>query len=71
MHPCGGIVQVKRKRKNSSLIKSWDRMVAKMRDKFLPKYYQLIMYRKVQNLRQILLTVRKYTEKFYKVNLRE
>ena len=37
-------VQTKR-RKNKPLIKSWDRMVAKMRDKFLPKYYQLIIYR--------------------------
>ena len=41
-----------------------------MRDKFLPKDYQLILYRKVQNLRNILLTLREYTEKFYKVNLR-
>ena len=44
-------VQIERRRKNKPLIKSWDRMVAKMRDKFLPKYYQLIMYRQVQNLR--------------------
>ena len=41
-----------------------------MRAKFFPKYYQLIMYKQVQNLRQILLTVREYTEEFYKVNLR-
>ena len=33
------------RRKNTSLIKSRYRMVAKMRAKFLPKYYQLIMYR--------------------------
>ena len=46
-------------------------MVAKMRAKFLPKYYQLIMYRNVHNLRKILLIVREYTEEFYKVNLRE
>ena len=64
-------VQAERRRNNKSLIKSWDRMVAKMRAKFLPKYYQLILYRKVHNLRQILLTVREYTEEFYKVNLRE
>ena len=30
----------------------------------------MILYRKVQNLRKILLTVREYTEDFYKVNLR-
>ena len=32
-------VQEEIRRKNKSLIKSWDRMVAKMRAKFLPKYY--------------------------------
>ena len=46
-------------------------MVVKMRDNFFPKYYQLIMYRQVQNLRKRLLTVREYTEEFYKVNLRD
>ena len=45
-------------------------MVEKMRAKFLPKDYQLILYRQVQKLRQRLLTVREYTEEFYKVNLR-
>ena len=54
-------VQTER-RKNKSLIKSWDRMVVNMRANLFPKYYQLIMYRQVQNLRQILLTVREYTE---------
>ena len=38
-------VQEERRRKNKSLIKSWDRMVAKMRAKFFPKDYQLILYR--------------------------
>ena len=55
-------VQTERRRKNKPLIKSWDRMVAKMRAKFLPKHYQLILYRQVQNLRKRLLTVREYTE---------
>ena len=45
-------------------------MVEKMRAKFFPKYYQLILYRQVQNLRKILLTVREYTEEFYRVNPR-
>ena len=63
-------VQAERRRKNKTLIRSWVRMVAKMRDNFLPKYYRLIMYRKVQNLRKMLLTMREYTEEFYKVNLR-
>ena len=46
-------------------------MIAKMRANFLPKDYQLILYRQVQNLRQRLLTVREYTKEFYKVNLRD
>ena len=45
-------------------------MVTKMRGKLLPKYYQLSLYRQMQNLRQRLLTVREYIEEFYKVNLR-
>ena len=45
-------------------------MVARMRAKFFPKDYKLILYRQVQNLRKILLTVREYTKEFYKVNLR-
>ena len=32
-------VQAKRRRKSKPLIKSWDMMVAKMRAKFLPKYF--------------------------------
>ena len=63
-------MQAKRRRKNKPLIKSWDRMVAKMRAKFLPKDYKLSLYRQMQNLRQILLTVREYTKEFYKVILR-
>jgi hypothetical protein len=63
-------VHAERRRKNKPLIKSWDRMVAKMRAKFLPKDYQQSLYRQMQNLKQILLTLREYTEEFYKVNLR-
>ena len=64
-------VQAERRRKNKPLIKSWDRVVEKMRDKFFPKDYQLIMYKQVHNLRKRLLIVRDYTEELYKVNLRE
>lgn len=63
-------MQVEGRKKGKSLIKSWDRMVAKMKSKFLPKDYQLALYRQMQNLKQKLLTVREYIEEFYKVNLR-
>lgn len=45
-------------------------MIAKMKAKFLPRDYQLALYKQMQNLRQRLLTVREYTEEFYKVNIR-
>lgn len=63
-------VQVERRKEGKPLIKSWDRMVTKMKTKFLPKDYQLALYRQMQNLKQKMLTVREYTEEFYKVNLR-
>ena len=47
-------VQEERRRKNKPLIKRWDRMIAKMRANFLPKNYQLILFRQVQNLRKRL-----------------
>ena len=40
-------VQAERKKKNKVVIKSWDRMVAKMRGKFLPKDYQLGLYKQM------------------------
>ena len=63
-------VQAERKNKNNVVIKIWDRMIATMRGKLLPKYYQLSLYRQMQNLRQRSLIVREYTYEFYMVNLR-
>jgi hypothetical protein len=63
-------VQVERRRLHKQPIKSWSRMIAKLKDKFLPRDYQLALYRQMQNLRQRLLTVREYTKEFYKVNIR-
>lgn len=63
-------VQAERRPKDKQKIKSWDRMVAKLRGKFLPKDYQLSLFRQMQNLRQRLMSVKEYTERFYKVNIR-
>ena len=63
-------VQAERRRLNKPLIKKWDRMVAKMKGKFLPKDYQISLYRQVQNLKQRTMTMKEYTEEFYKINLR-
>jgi hypothetical protein len=56
--------------KGKKKIKNWDRMVAKLKAKFIPKYYQINMFRRLQNLRQKGLSVKEYTEEFYRLNIR-
>jgi hypothetical protein len=46
-------------------------MVAKMQAKFIPKDYQITIFRRMQNLRQKPMSVKEYTEEFYKINIRE
>jgi hypothetical protein len=46
-------------------------MVTKLEDKFIPEDYQINMFRKLQNLRQKGLTVKEYTEEFYKLKIRD
>lgn len=38
-------VQVERRRSNKPPIIKWNRMIAKMKSKFLPKDYQISLYR--------------------------
>lgn len=64
-------VQAERRKKDKPLIKSWDRMVAKMKSKFFPKDYQLTIYKQMPNLKQKIMTVSEYTKEFYNMNLRE
>ena len=45
-------------------------MVAKLRGKFFPSDYQQTLFRQMQNLRQRSLTVKEYTEEFYKMSIR-
>lgn len=45
-------------------------MVAKLKGRFLLKYYQISLHMQVQNLRQRGMTVREYTKEFHRVNLR-
>ena len=63
-------VQTERRRLNKLPIKKWSRMVAKLKGRFLLKDYQIALHKQVQNLRQKGMTVREYTEDFYRVNLR-
>ena len=48
--------------KGKQKIKSWDRMVMKMNSKSIPKDYQITLFRRMQNLRQNLMSVKEYTE---------
>jgi hypothetical protein len=45
-------------------------MIAKMKAKFIPRDYQITLFRRMQNLRQKLMTVKEYTEEFYRLNIR-
>jgi hypothetical protein len=63
-------LQADRRCKGKQKIKSWDQMIAKMKAKFIPRDYQITLFRRMQNLRQKLMTVKEYTEEFYKLNIR-
>jgi hypothetical protein len=63
-------LQADRRCKGKQKIKSWDRMITKMKEKFIPRDYQITLFRRMQNLRQKLMTVKEYTEEFYRLNIR-
>jgi hypothetical protein len=63
-------LQADRRCKGKQKIKRWDRMIAKMKAKFIPRDYQITLFRRMQNLRRKLMTIKEYTEEFYKLNIR-
>jgi hypothetical protein len=63
-------LQDERRSKGKQKIKNYDRMVAKLKDKFMPKDYQINLFRKLQNLRQKGMQFKEYTEEFYRLNIR-
>jgi hypothetical protein len=63
-------LQADRRYKGKQKIKSWDRMIAKMKAKFIPRDYQITLFQRMQNLRQKLMIVKEYTEEFYRLNIR-
>jgi hypothetical protein len=63
-------LQADRRSQGKQKIKSWDRMIAKMKAKFIPRDYQITLFRRMQNLRQKMMTVKEYTEEFYRLNIR-
>jgi hypothetical protein len=63
-------LQVDRCCKGKQKIKSLDRMFMKMKAKLIPKDYQITLFQRMQNLRQKLMSMKEYTEEFYKLNIR-
>lgn len=53
--------QTSRTRKGKYKIKKWDKMVRKMRATFMPKDYQLNIFKPLQNLRKKGTSVKEYT----------
>lgn len=45
-------------------------MVSKLKAKFMPKDYHLNLFKKMQNLKQKGMSVKEYTEEFYKLSIR-
>jgi hypothetical protein len=45
-------------------------MVAKLKANFIPRDYQIELFRKLQNLRQRGMTVKEYTKEFYRLDIR-
>jgi hypothetical protein len=63
-------LEVECERNGKHKIKSWDRMVAKVKAKFIPKDYQINLYRRLQNLKQRGLSMKEYNEEFYRLNIK-
>jgi hypothetical protein len=63
-------LQDDKRSKGKQKIKSWNRIVAKLKEKFVPKYYRISQFKRMQNLRHRGLTVKEYTEELYKFSNR-
>ena len=63
-------IQTERRNQGKVPIKNWDKMVAKLRGKFLPKDFKISLFKQMQNLKQKTMTVREYIEEFYKINFK-
>lgn len=63
-------LQASKGRNSKPKIKNWDKVVRKIKSKFMLKDYQIIIFKQLQNLRQKGMRVKEYTEEFYKLNIR-
>ena len=51
-------------------ITTWEKMVKKVKNRFLPNDYQASLVRKMENLRQRDMTVKEYTKEFYRLDIK-
>ena len=63
-------LQTDRQRRGKEKMRTWSKMVNKVKKKFFPTNYQVILLRKMQNLRQKDMIVKEYTEEFYRLDIR-
>jgi hypothetical protein len=63
-------LQDDRQCKGKQRIKIWDRMVEKMKARFIPTNYQINLFRRMKNFRQKGMIVKEYNEEFYRLNIR-
>jgi hypothetical protein len=63
-------LKIHRERKWKYRIKNWDKMVSKIKRKFMPKDYQLILFIQLQNLRKKGMEIKEYTDEFYRLSIR-
>lgn len=63
-------LQIDRQRRGKEKIRTWMKMVKKVKNKFLPTDYQIILLIKMQNLRQKDMIVKEYTEELYRLDIK-
>ena len=52
------------------MIRTWVKIVSKVKKKFLPVDYQVSLLRKMQNLRKKDMTLKEYIKEFYRLDIR-
>ena len=62
--------EIDRQRKGKKKIKTWEKMVSKIKKKFLPTDYQVNLLRRMQNMKQNDMSVKDYTKEFYRLDIR-
>jgi hypothetical protein len=63
-------IQADRRCKGQQRIKIWDKMVAKLKSKFISRDYQIYLFRRIHNLRQKGMIVKEYIKNFYTLNIK-